>query len=596
MQGEQPVAYASKTMSATERNYAQIEKECLSIVFACERFEQYLVGKDKIIVETDHKPLEIIFKKPLLTAPKRLQRMLLRLQRFNLVVIYKKGPEMYIADLLSRAVATKQESKTSTSFEDEVYRLKKEKEIFNEVEKINMVEFLPLTESRVREIQSATEGDILLRTLKDVILRGWPDKINLVPAEIRDYWMFREELSVQNGILLKGSRIIVPTGMRSIMLDKLHASHLGVEASLRKARDALYWPNMAEDILRRVGSCEVCQEAQPKQQKEPMMTHPTPERPWQRIGMDIFTTDGQSYLIMVDYYSDFWEVDQLPDTKAETVVRVCKQRFSTHGIPDTVDSDRGTQLDCKEFRTFASEWEFKHCTSSPHHKQSNGKAESAVKIAKRLIKRCRKTNTDVFLAILEWRNTPTQNMNSSPVQRLMSRRTKSLLPMATSLLCPKVENNVQLKINLRKQKSKNIYDQHAKELPELLVGQDVRVQLNPERRADPWHRGVVRDSLGSRAYNVDVDGHLFRRNRVHIRETPKLLDSVAGETETITLEPEIRERHKGSTTDDFQAHRTSIVPSIVSPEELASTSERHQCQTRSGRAVKTPGYLNDYQC
>ena len=100
LQNGQPVAYASRTLSPTEQRYATKEKECLGIVFACERFNQYLARREQILVETDHKPLESIFKKSLLSAPCRLQRMLLRLQRFNLTVKYKPGSQMLLADHL----------------------------------------------------------------------------------------------------------------------------------------------------------------------------------------------------------------------------------------------------------------------------------------------------------------------------------------------------------------------------------------------------------------------------------------------------------------------------------------------------------------
>src|SRR5436190_1919486 len=103
MQEGQPVAYASRTLTATESSYAQIEKECLAIVFGLQRFEQYVVGRNDVLVETDHKPLESIFKKPLISAPKRLQRMLMRLQRYNFNVIYKPGSLLFVADFLSRS-------------------------------------------------------------------------------------------------------------------------------------------------------------------------------------------------------------------------------------------------------------------------------------------------------------------------------------------------------------------------------------------------------------------------------------------------------------------------------------------------------------
>ena len=109
MQNGQPVAFASRTLSRTERQYAQIEKQCLAIVFACDKFSQYIAGRDKTIVESDHKPLEFIFQKSVLSAPCRLQRMLLRLQRYNIAVQYKPGPQMHVADHLSRALLVSSE-------------------------------------------------------------------------------------------------------------------------------------------------------------------------------------------------------------------------------------------------------------------------------------------------------------------------------------------------------------------------------------------------------------------------------------------------------------------------------------------------------
>ena len=103
LQNGQPVAYASRALTPTETCYAQIEKELLAIVFACEKFDAYIFGRDVVKVESDHKPLESIFRKELCLAPKRLQRMLLRLQKYSLDVCYVKGEKMYLADTLSRA-------------------------------------------------------------------------------------------------------------------------------------------------------------------------------------------------------------------------------------------------------------------------------------------------------------------------------------------------------------------------------------------------------------------------------------------------------------------------------------------------------------
>jgi hypothetical protein len=154
LQEGQPVAYASRALSPAQERYAQIEKELLAIVFACEKFHQYIFGK-KVQVETDHKPLVSIFKKPLNDCPMRLQRMLLRLQQYDLEVEYKKGAELYVADALSRAY---QEIDPGDTLEEEL--------------EIHTV--LPISNDKLKQLQSETQKDPVLQKLKNVILNSWP--------------------------------------------------------------------------------------------------------------------------------------------------------------------------------------------------------------------------------------------------------------------------------------------------------------------------------------------------------------------------------------------------------------------------------------
>ena len=194
LQRGQPVAFASRTLSPTETNYATIEKECLAIVFACERFNQYLARRESISVETDHKPLESIFKKSLLSAPCRLQRMLLRLQRFNLSVSYKPGSQMFLADHLSRAA------------QRETLRSEEPFQVFSlELETLDPLVALKITPERLEQLQRSTGQDDTLQILKTTILTGWPMQKEEVPIKIREYWSYRDELTVHNGVLFKGS-------------------------------------------------------------------------------------------------------------------------------------------------------------------------------------------------------------------------------------------------------------------------------------------------------------------------------------------------------------------------------------------------------
>ena len=402
MQEGQPVAFASKALSKTEQGYAQIEKECLAIIFACERFDQYLHERDKIKVQTDHKPLVSILKKPLHHAPKRLQRMLLRLQKYNLVIEYLPGTQMYIADMLSRAyLPSRNREEIPNSY---IFQLEKEKAIFTHFTNVKQVEFTNLSGGRHQQIKTATISDPILQTLPSTILIGWPETKEDVPNSIHQYWNIQDELTVQDGVIYKGMKAVIPTILRKQMIAKAHKSHLGINACIRRAKDVIYWPGMAGEITDAVKTCSTCCEFMDKQQMEPLMTHKIPHLPWSKVGQDLFYLYGNDYLVTVNYFSDYFEIDTLDYTSAESVINAAKDHFARHGIADMV-TDNGPQYTSQKFENFKTVWGFKHTTSSPYHSQSNGKAESAVKIAKKLIKKCKHDNTDLQMALLEWRNT-----------------------------------------------------------------------------------------------------------------------------------------------------------------------------------------------
>ena len=189
-------------------------------------------------------------------------------------------------------------------------------------------------------------------------------------------------------------------------------------------------------------SCVLAQHEQrtgrlPAQPKEPLICHDIPQCPWEKIGCDIFTLNNRDYLCTVDYYSDYFEVDELHKAKTgAAVIGKLKKRFAMNGIPDTFHSDNGPLFNSNEFSAFAVMYEFEDITSSPEYPQSNGKVENAVKTSKNLMKKSATTNSDFQLALLDWRNTPTEGMKSSPAQRMFRKRTRTLLTTSKELLEP----------------------------------------------------------------------------------------------------------------------------------------------------------------
>ena len=188
--------------------------------------------------------------------------------------------------------------------------------------------------------------------------------------------------------------------------------------------------------------------------------------------------------------------------------------FARYGNPDVLISDNGSQFASEEFASFARKWGFDHITSSPHYPQSNGKAENAVRTVKHLFTKCRESNCSEFLALLDWRNTPTEGLGTSPAQRFLGRRCKTLLPAHGALLKPHypTEEDAQA-INRQKQRQQHYYDMHARPMNPLTPGDIARMHLPGQKT---WSPGVCAGLVGRRSYEVKVGDRTFVRNRCHL--------------------------------------------------------------------------------
>ena len=502
LQQGQPVAYGARGLTLAEKQYAQIEKEMLAIVCGCEKFDQYLYGH-KVTVETDHKPLVSISQKSIQSAPKRLQRMLLQLQRYDVHITYKKGAEMYLADALSRAYP-----KNSTPL------VTPPSEFCHAMAELQLAEHLPISTKRLKQIQEATSADHSLQVMMALILTGWPDDKSKVPSEVKPYTKYHDELAVQDGVIFKGSRIIVPTMLRREMIQKVHEGHLGAESCLRRAKEVFFWPLMNAEIRDYVSNCSICNTLRPSQCREPLKSHEVPERPWSRVATDLFSHKGENFIVIVDYYSNFIEMERIATTSSRSVIQVLKKTFSRHGIPESLVSDNGPAYASEEFHEFASKWEFRHVTTSPHYPQANGKAESAVKICKNLLKKSQLANSDVHLALLNHRNTPTEPTNTSPAQRLYGRRTRTLLPVSANLLKPETPQQVPAKLKVAQQNQAEHYNKRARTLGPLKIGDPVYLRLPG---STTWSLGVCKKLVAPRSYQVECNGTTYRRNRRHLQ-------------------------------------------------------------------------------
>lgn len=501
LQNNLPVCYASRSLTKAEQNYAQIEKELLACVYACEKFYTYIYGRNDVTIETDHKPLVSIICKPIATAPTRLQRMLLRLQPYCFKLVYKPGKYLYLADTLSRAVEPVPAAASAP------------RDQLDERAQVCAVALSnPLVDSHFVAIQKLTQEDPELIMLKKYIQNGWPQHKFQVPHDIRSYWAYRNELTVAYDMLWKGDRIIIPGKMRKEMLRRVHIGHLGLEKCKMRLRETMFWPNVTTQLEDFINNCQACLTFKNQNRKETLICHDVPDRAWSKIGVDVFHFNEYKYLIVVDYYSKFLEVVQLKSLTSSHIIMQLKSIFSRQGIPDVVMSDNGPEFSSYEFKDFSREWCFEHITSSPHYAQSNGQVERSVQIVKNMLKKTGVEKVDFRLALLEYLNTPVSNSIASPSELLNNRKLRGIVPCVPKLFKPKIQKHVKRELLIRQEKQKKYYDKNVRDLTTLHPGQKVKVRIDGR-----WVNGTISSLKGIRSYKVRMDhGGMLIRNRRHL--------------------------------------------------------------------------------
>lgn len=164
--------------------------------------------------------------------------------------------------------------------------------------------------------------------LKKHIANGWPETKDVLPQALHPYFHCQDELVVQDDITLRGERALIPKDLRRDMLNRLHSSYVGIAACLRRARDCVYWPEMNSQLKDFIEKSETCRSLDSARSKEPLNPHDVETLPWNKVGTDILHFNDKNYLITVDYFSGFWEIDYLPDTTASTVIHKLKPQFS----------------------------------------------------------------------------------------------------------------------------------------------------------------------------------------------------------------------------------------------------------------------------
>ena len=495
-----PIAYASRSMTETEKRYAQIE-EALASTWACEKFATYILGM-KFLIETDHKPLvPLLGTKHLDSLPPRILRFRLRLARFTYTIVHVPEKLLYTADTLSRSPSTSEQNDM---------RLQEEAEVVMET----CVAHLPASAGRLEEYQKAQAEDPICSATMSYCRKGWPEKRDMEP-DLRPYWKARGELTVdKNNLLLYGKRIVVPKSLQRQTLEKIHTGHQGVQRCRLRVNTSVWWPGISHEVENMVKQCPTCaRDFKPR--KEPMIPTELSEYPWQKIETDLFHSKKATYLLVVDYFSRYPEIQKLSTTTSQSIIEALKRIFSRFGIPETVISDNGPQYSSHEFTEFAKAYDFDHVTSSPLFAQSNGQAERTVQTEEVAQGVQRPTHGPTHLPV-----NPFPWCNLSPAEFLMGRRLRANIPITSDQLTPEWTflDEFRKSNGTFKDRQKRDYDRRHRAQTLTPVTNDTDVWITSGDQ--PVSGRVISPASTPRSYVIETPAGQVRRNRQHLNVMP----------------------------------------------------------------------------
>ncbi len=540
-EGWQLVFAGSRFTTQTESRYAPVEGEALAVVYALEKCRMFILGCPDLTVAVDHKPLLKIFgdrqlediKNPRLLNLKE-KTLMYRFKIKHVPGTWHVGPDAcsrYPAES-TLAGALLSVLRVQPCSQEEIDSLDTSTYVTTSVisSLSSGLDIQAITLERVKDFASCDEES---RLLVDTIVNGFPDDQEKLPHSITPFWKLRDDLSCIDGMPLYMNCIIVPKALRAEVLDCLHSAHQGVAGMKARARVCVYWPSMNCDIGSKRAQCSTCNRIAPSQPSQPIILTPAPSYPFELVVADFFSLYGNSYLIYADRYTGWVAVIlcQKGECNASNLMKHMRTFFHVYGVPAELAADGGPPFPSNEFQTFLKSWGVRYRQSSAYYAQSNGRAELAVKVARRIlydnVGPSGSLNTDrITRALLQHRNTPLQDIGLSPAQLLYGRNMKDCLPTLEEAMRIRPEwrmvaEDREKALAKRNVRNMEMYNVHTKELPPLDIGDEVAVQNQTGPRPTRWEKtGVIMEIGRNRNYLVKMhgSGRCTLRNRQFLRK------------------------------------------------------------------------------
>ena len=490
------IAYGHRSLSEVESRYSQTEREALGVVWACEHFKMYLLGSRFRLI-TDHKPLVHIYSNARSKPTPRLERWSLRLQPYDFQIVYEPGASN-IADPMSRLSVSSDLPEAIVDAKDYIGMVS--------------VDAVPHAMSW-DEIQVASDSCPEVQTIKEAITTGKWDTCSVSVKAVKD------ELSVCDEVILRGSRILIPSSLRGKVLELAHEGHQGIVKCKQRLRSKVWWPRLDQDVEGICKSCESCQLlAGPE---PPVSITPTkmPDGPWQFCSCDLLgpLPDGRSVIVVIDYYSRFFEAGLLKSTKTDKVVEFLDTIFCRFGYPQALRTDNGPQFISGEFRLYLETHGIHWVSTTPLWPQANGLVERANRTILKVLKIACVEKKDLQVEfrkfLVAYRSTPHSGTGCTPFALMFGRemRTK-ILQLETSVRSKEVvrDNDAEYKLRMKAYADRNASESKVEVGDTVVLKHENRSKLDPNFKPE---RFTVTGLDGSdMVVCADKDGSVKRRN------------------------------------------------------------------------------------
>lgn len=520
---ERPVCFASRTLNKAERNYSQLEKEALALVFGVRKFHNYLWGQSFSLI-TDHKPLLGVFSNTKQISPQasgRIQRWSLLLQAYQFTLKHRSGRILGTADALSRLPQVG--SNESTPVPGEWSML------------VNFLDWAPVTSAT---IAAATRVDPILGRVAKACEMGWQSGFH-ADEQFLPFFRRKDELSLQDGCVLWGSRVVIPTKLRESMLKELHAGHAGASRMKELARSYLWWPKLDTDIEEECKSCTRCLEIRKMPNKAELHPWEWPKKPWHRLHIDYAGPINQDYfLIISDAHSKWCDIYRTTGTSARVTIQHLQHCFATHGLPVSIVTDNGPCFTSQEFKDFIDYCGIHHMLSAVYKPSTNGLAERTVQTFKRYLKL---SDEPVSLAIdrflYNYRITPHSTTGVSPAELLYGRKLRTRL----DLIWP--SERIAASVSKQQERQKHYHTSCPRDV-QINVRDPVMIRnYLPGKK---WVPAQITEKTGPLSYRCKLDnGVVTKRHQDQI----------------------ILRKEKGVIVDDASSVAVPEVPAGASPEQ-----------------------------